>query len=168
MAKPIVERSKKRTKVIYNKKKKHSDKKVVIASVAGIVVLATSLGLGLGLGLKKKTIIGNYKTLIKKENSYPVKIIYEKEDKIAEEVLYEIYDKDTLRKTYIDYDRNWLFKNKLEETKLIIVLPIQSWSANKQMEYLATFNEEDKPKFIHVFEFDKEVLYNIIKDNLGG
>ena len=55
MAKPIVERSKNKTKVVYNKKpkKKNNDKKIIIGSVAGIIVLGTSLGLGLGSGIKK-------------------------------------------------------------------------------------------------------------------
>ena len=90
MAKPIVRRSKKRTEVIYNKKKKHSDKKVVIASITGIVVLATSLGLGLGLGLKKNnssetenTTVDNSKTwekydhFLENDKTYPVTTVFD-------------------------------------------------------------------------------------------
>ena len=52
MAKPIVKRDKNKTKVIYDKKKKglNGDRKIILFSIAGIGIVATSLGLGLGLG----------------------------------------------------------------------------------------------------------------------
>ena len=178
MTKPMVKRNKNKTKVIYDKKKKglNGDRKIILFSIAGIGIVATSLGLGLGLGLKKEKIettvivkqepeTDNYPPFITEADSYPVRIIYETGDKIAEDTLFEIYDREVLSKTYIEYDKDWgsLFRKKLEGASLLIVLPIPSWSANKQMKYLETF-KEDKPQFIHVFEFDKTILYNLIKD----
>ena len=107
MAKPIVERTKKRTKVVYNKKpkKKNNDKNIIIGSVAGIVVLATSLGLGLGLGfgLKKSNETVD-PTLFRENDGYPVKVVYNEDNEEAKQLLKDIYEPDNLYLTYIRYD----------------------------------------------------------------
>ena len=120
--------------------------------------------------VKQEPETDNYPPFITEADSYPVRIVYETGDKIAEDTLFEIYDREVLSKTYIEYDKDWgsLFRKKLEGASLLIVLPIPSWSANKQMNYLSNFNKEDKPEFIHVFDFDKTILYNLIKNKYEG
>ena len=176
MAKPIVERTKKRTKVVYNKKpkKKNNDKKIIIGSVAGIIVLGTSLGLGLGLGLKNDSTkpIDGYPSLVTEKDSYPIKLIYEAKSELAEDLLNEIYGRDTLTETYIEYDPEWglEFRNKINGVELLIIFPIIAWSINKENSYKQTRkdNKLTIPYFYHAFEMRKNVIYNKVKELIMG
>ena len=176
MVKPIVERNKKRTKVVYNKKKE-KDTKILIASIVGVCVLGLSLGLGLGFGLKKtdKDYVDPYPPIIAKEDqkNYPIRLISEAWDQEAKELLYELYGReDIIDHTYIIYDKNWgsVFRSKLEGAKFLIIFSVVGWSANKEVNYQP--EKGDKPYFYHTRKFNKIINYNLIsykyKDLTGG
>ena len=181
MAKPIVERTKKKTKVVYNKKpkKKNNDKNIIIGSVAGIVVLATSLGLGLGLGLKKSNETVD-PTLFRENDGYPVKVVYEKyegEDaqlakeneqllKEARQLLEDIYEPNVSYKTYIKYYSDWNdnFVGQLFDTEIIILANVKLGSNYNSAKNKYCDKKEDGICTVGKLLFDIRIL---AKDDKG-
>ena len=170
MVKPIVKRSKRRTEVIYNKKQKYDDYKVIIWSIICIGVITLGLGLGLGLGLKKKTTTPALDSaLFNDEGYFPIKVIYEAKNEVAEKLLYKIYGRDTLSSTYIQFtDWNITFRNKINEAKILIVFPPSYlWSSSAEMTYKLNRqkNKLTMPYFYHVLEMRVDLIYSNIKEN---
>ena len=125
MVKPIVRRSKRRTEVIYNKKKKDNTNKIIIFEIIAILILTLALGLGLGLGLKKKSKTDL--TLFNKKDYYPVKVIYNEDNEEAKQLLKDIYEPDNLYITYIRYDSKWgkAFADQLVDTEIVILAGVK-------------------------------------------